>query len=187
VTGKGIFWGRNPCTLYALITTHHYQTLQMSAELYTLPDDLLRALAAFAPLSGLLALVECSRRFATALRSIINHRLDNLFILLPKDCLNACKVETRQLSLGSSLSRREVRNTFGEPEPSQWGTFCYLFAEGPKGYDGLSSALKLITTGYGCYIFCQNRAVGNRLIGCLHRRHTQSPLPQDLRLHIRIR
>jgi hypothetical protein len=154
----------------------------MAAELCTLPDDLLRALAAFVPLSGLIVLVQCSRRFATALRSSINHRFDDLFILLPNDYSDACKVETRQLALECSLSRSEVRYMFCEPSPSQWGTFCYFFAEAPKGYDNLTSALKLITGigEYNCYIYCQNRAIGNRLVGWLHRRHKQLPPLRDL-------
>jgi hypothetical protein len=36
--------------------------------LYALPDDILRALAAFVPSSGLVALAQCSQQLAMALR-----------------------------------------------------------------------------------------------------------------------
>jgi hypothetical protein len=103
------------------------------------------------------------------------HRLNNLSIILPDN------LEVRH---GVSL------NQYGYPSKAQFdflgaNSHTYL-AEGLKGYDGLSSALKLITTGDGCFTFCEKQAVGNRLIGWLHRRHTQLPPPQDWKLRIRI-
>lgn len=43
------------------------------------------------------------------------------------------------------ISRTVARYLFGEPV-SPRGNFCYFFAESSKGYDGLTSTLKLVTT-----------------------------------------
>jgi hypothetical protein len=51
----------------------------VSAGLYSLPDDVLRALAKFAPLSDLLVLVKCSRHIRMVLQSQLNRCLDQLF------------------------------------------------------------------------------------------------------------
>jgi hypothetical protein len=55
------------------------------AGLYSLPDDVLRALATFVPLSDLLLLVRCSRHFRTVLQSQLNRCLDRLFVVTHLD------------------------------------------------------------------------------------------------------
>jgi hypothetical protein len=47
--------------------------------LYTLPDDVLRALAAFVPPSALIAFAQCSRRLAELLGGQLARRLDGFF------------------------------------------------------------------------------------------------------------
>jgi hypothetical protein len=54
-------------------------SVTIPARLPSLPDDVLRALAIFLPLSDLLVLVQCSRHIRMALRSQLNRCLDRLF------------------------------------------------------------------------------------------------------------
>jgi hypothetical protein len=55
--------------------------LTISARLCSHPDDVLRALATFVPLSDLLVLVRCIRHFQMLLQSQLNHCLDRLFVV----------------------------------------------------------------------------------------------------------
>jgi hypothetical protein len=55
------------------------------AHLSALPDDLLRAMAAFMPPSGLLAMVRCSRRLSMIINREVSRRLDGLFVVAQPD------------------------------------------------------------------------------------------------------
>jgi hypothetical protein len=52
-----------------------------SAHLYALPDDVLRAMDAFMPPSGLLTMARCSRRLSTVLRGEVSRRLAGLYFV----------------------------------------------------------------------------------------------------------
>jgi hypothetical protein len=52
--------------------------------LLALPDDVLRVVAPYVPLSNLIVMVRCSRRFATVLRSELSRHLDGLFVVNPQ-------------------------------------------------------------------------------------------------------
>jgi hypothetical protein len=56
-------------------------SITVPARLLSLPDDVLRALATFMPLSDLLMLVQCSRQLHKVLQNQLNGRLDQLFVV----------------------------------------------------------------------------------------------------------
>jgi hypothetical protein len=80
------------------------------SHLYALPDDVLRAMATFMPLSSLLAIARCSRRLTTVLRGELNRRF--LHSLFGKEAfpewraasLSWMRVEEQDCSGGHSLS-----------------------------------------------------------------------------------
>jgi hypothetical protein len=116
-----------------------------NSQLYALPDDVLRALAASVPPSGLIALAQCSQRLAAVLRAQLTRRLDGLF------------VATRQLTESEMeyslrLANSEELQTF-KPRPTSFELQAmfgvahqsspenrlfsdYYFVEAAKGYDG---------------------------------------------------
>jgi hypothetical protein len=117
------------------------------SRLCTLPDDVLRALAAFMPPSGLLVLVRCSRQLAIVLRSQHISCLDGLFIKSQINseidyCLDA------RLELPTQPRERDLLEIFGEPDGPGFPT--YHFIEAPKGYDGTTQSFRL----YRVYTMC---------------------------------
>jgi hypothetical protein len=85
------------------------------ARLYGLPDDVLRALATFVPLSDLLVLVRCSRHFRVVLQRQLNRCLDGLFVVTH---LEEHILQARCLSLKGipyQPEQRVLNALFGEP------------------------------------------------------------------------
>jgi hypothetical protein len=82
-----------------------------------LPDDLLRALDAFLPISGLLVfkLVRCDKRHARVLGDCLTRRLDNLFA-------STARIDWPRTSGGNQqglqirVPRDDIAALFGPPE-----------------------------------------------------------------------
>jgi hypothetical protein len=100
-----------------------------SAKLCALPDDLLRAMAAFVPTSGLLGLVQCSRRFAAVLHDELTSSLNGLFVRAqPGVIWKAFSYHIVQLSAETILALFF---------PGQTYLWCTLnFVEAEKLFDG---------------------------------------------------
>jgi hypothetical protein len=113
------------------------------AQLLALPDDILRAMAAFMPPSGLLAMARCSWRLSTVLRGEVSRCLDGLFIVGNPSVDRVAYAYRARRSLGSVstsgfMSRRFLASLFGEEafRPSDWKSLRLCITEAPKGYDG---------------------------------------------------
>jgi hypothetical protein len=74
--------------------------------LLALPDEVLRVVARYWPLSELIVLVRCSWRFASVLSNLLSERLDGLFVLR--------QGFTSRRVLPFTLSWAELQALFGE-------------------------------------------------------------------------
>jgi hypothetical protein len=103
----------------------------VSARLYSLPDDVLRALATFVPLSDLLVLVRCSRHFRMELQSQLNHCLDRLFVVTHDEEYWS---RVRSLQSFSHLYRTEQRvlEVYFSDANVRGNSRAYCFTDGRK-------------------------------------------------------
>jgi hypothetical protein len=104
----------------------------VSARLSSLPDDVLRALATFVPLSDLLVLVRCSRHFRVVLQSQLNRCLDQLFAVthLEEHWAQTSGLVS-SLHFPDQLEQRVLHTLFGEADMR--GTsrvYCFIGADG---------------------------------------------------------
>jgi hypothetical protein len=161
------------------------------AQLYALPDDILRAVAAFLPRSGLILLVWCSRRLAAVLGAQLIRRLDGLFVVsvLP---------EITQSNLGRGCyvmlephpTPCDLEALFGKARVL-WhaiGPSGYDFVEDPNDSNGPARIIRLAlnpsrSTAGELFVFIPDKEVGPRLaqavaqrrrvLGWLQRRQMQ--------------
>ena len=103
-----------------------------------LPDEVLRAMAAFVPLSGLIALVQCNQRLAGNFRGKLTCRLDNLFVAVAPQ---SPSVPAAFLFWGRAfpleINRGELQALFGDSRAYTLGAISfdgYCFVEANKGY-----------------------------------------------------
>jgi hypothetical protein len=103
----------------------------MSAGLYNLPDDVLRALATFLPMSHLLMLVRCSRHLQIVLQIQLTLGLDQLFVTT---YLEYYYYRERRLPLNAIIYQPEQRvlhTLFGEADVRGGSNvYCFVEAEG---------------------------------------------------------
>jgi hypothetical protein len=109
--------------------------ITVPAQLYSLPDDVLRALATFVPLSDVLVLVRCNRHIRVVLQSQLNRSLDRIFVAMQIDddwvhqaWRLDCTYPTRQ------PDQRVLHSLFGEAN-LRGGCRVYCFLEVSKGHD----------------------------------------------------
>jgi hypothetical protein len=127
---------------------YNYNASGTVSRLLTLPDDVLRAITAFVPPSGLLELVQCSRRLQYVLERHLLCRLDNLFQLaVARPGRNFQSMRAMQLSSAGSCRlsiskddlHRLVEALFVDSGASDTPTTIYYnFVEAGAGYGGLS-------------------------------------------------
>jgi hypothetical protein len=102
-----------------------------TVRLYDLPDDILRALAAFVPPSGLITLARCSQRLAMVLRGQLTQRLDGLFVSVQLDSNFWWSGYESGAISDYNFEPLRLRALFGEACPCG-----YHFVEAFKGCDG---------------------------------------------------
>jgi hypothetical protein len=151
------------------------------AQLYILPDDVLRALAEFMPLSGLLSLFQSSRWLQSILRHQLSRRLDDVFAHSTTQTMMYSWCIRQNLPISSNDLERKVRAIFGEANVHP--NVSYVFSEAPKGYDGpLGFCRHSYVQGYGhggsrgarySYQVGSANFSPQRFVGWLHRRHNQ--------------
>jgi hypothetical protein len=109
-------------------------TVTIPARLSSLPDDVLRALATFGPLSDLLVLVRCSRHFRMVLQSQLNRCLDRLFAVTHYEDhwgQKAGLVSTLYLPRPNQLEQRVLYALFGEADMrGNWRVYHFIGADG---------------------------------------------------------
>jgi hypothetical protein len=112
--------------------------MRAPAHLCALPNDILRAVAAFMPPSALLVIVRCSRHFSRVLHGEVTQRLDGLFqyVALPTASFSTSPdwVKLVEHSWPQHMPRLFVEAMLGTSDLHPGG---YLFLEALKGYDGL--------------------------------------------------
>jgi hypothetical protein len=158
------------------------------AQLSTLPDDVLRALADFMPLSGLLLLVQSSRWLQSVLRRQLSRRLDDLF------SINTQPTPSTDgpgfyfpISIPHDDLKRIIRSSFREA--NMCPTNSYIFIEAHLGYDeqlGLNYHFYVQGTKHGgiwdghtpCQLISLYSSL-RRFMGWLHRRHDQLSKTQE--------
>jgi hypothetical protein len=104
-------------------------SVPIPAHLSALPDDVLRALTNFVPLSGLLVLTRCSRGMQSVLRTQLSRRMDDLFALSTQSTRYAVPFPIRVPISWDDLER-EIKAIFGEAN-----RYTFIEAPGPKGFD----------------------------------------------------
>jgi hypothetical protein len=95
-------------------------------QLCALPDDVLRAVAAFMPPSGLIVLVRFSRTIAVVLQVQLTQRLDDLSVVMQS------VIRFKSPSIVELLFRPlpyELRASFGEANVNKWDGSSYYFVE----------------------------------------------------------
>jgi hypothetical protein len=101
------------------------------ARLSSLPDDLLRALATFVPLSDLLVLVRCSLHFCKVLQRSLNGCLDRLYAVTH---LKEHWAQARQLPFNCISDQPDkwvLEALFGEAERRAYSRgYCFVEVEG---------------------------------------------------------
>jgi hypothetical protein len=126
-----------------------------SFQFSALPDDMLRAMATFVPLSGMIVLVRSNRTLATVLKHQLTKRLDNLFFLTQSEILliNAFYVEPL-----AQPCQHELEVLFGEARLNAWGWSTCCFVEDPMRYtEPFRSILTRFPPGYRCYKAASSR------------------------------
>jgi hypothetical protein len=107
------------------------------ARLSSLPDDVLRALATFVPLSDLLVLVRCSRHIRVVLQKQLNHCLDRLFVVTHLE-ENWARARRLRFLYGSRALPNQPKQTvldklFGEADIRDGGNSRgYCFTDGQR-------------------------------------------------------
>jgi hypothetical protein len=102
-------------------------SITVSTQLDSLPDDVLRALATFVPLSDLLVLVRCSRQLYTVLQSQLNRCLNRLFVVTHLDENWAQVGMLPSFSLAHQPDQRVLRALFGEANVhGNWRVYCFV-------------------------------------------------------------
>jgi hypothetical protein len=92
----------------------------------SLPDDVLRALATFAPLSDLLTLARCSRHFRIVLQSQLNRWLDRLFGVTHVEEHWAQARLLQSMYLPKQPEQRVLDLLFGEANVrGYWRVYCF--------------------------------------------------------------
>jgi hypothetical protein len=110
-------------------------SVPISEHLSALPDDVLRAVADFMPLSGLLVLARCSRKMQSVLRRQLNRHLDDLFVVrryvrsylcdkIGKHCVD--------YTIPGDTLQRQMFALFGEPDEA---IGSHNFFEASQDYD----------------------------------------------------
>jgi hypothetical protein len=136
--------------------------------MYTLPDDVVRAAAAFVPLSGLLMLARCSQRVEKVLRGQLTSRLDDLFVVvLPSDRDNFSWLHYPFIAYFPWLhypwpQQSEVEAMFGMSTKYDHGVYMHVFVEASKGYDGPPSVRVLGKNNHNAY------CLGRRIVKGMH-------------------
>jgi hypothetical protein len=145
-------------------------SMPVTARLPNLPDDVLRALATFVPLSDLLVLVRCSRRFRMVLQSQLNRCLDRLFVVTHNEehCYRAVFLPYSYLP--NKPEHRVLEALFGEATVVRGNSRVYCFVE----VDGQSSLSLYISHDYATYyIHGKNQSVRDRFARWLRYRCEQ--------------
>jgi hypothetical protein len=113
----------------------------------TLPDDILRSLAAFISPSGLILVVRCSHWLVRVLHDQLTRRLDDLFVVTQREIQTGKLLHIELLTqplpdeLVSLLGVASINDSFGS---------AYSFAKAPKGYDGHRRNLGFYRQSAGC-------------------------------------
>jgi hypothetical protein len=109
--------------------------------LCSLPDDILRVMAYFMPPSGLLAMVQCSRRLKMVLLSELTRRMDGLFVATHDDP-DYLRGAVSRLHYSTFF----LKSIFGEENGIRGGRMMggYHITEASKGYDGPPCKLRLL-------------------------------------------
>jgi hypothetical protein len=128
----------------------------VSARLYHLPDDVLRALATFLLLSDLLVLVRCSRHFRVVLQRQLNRRLDRLFVVTydEEDCVTAGPRRRTLLRIPDQPEQRVVDALFGEGEMRD-DVRAYCFTDGQSILSLTQRKFMDISGEYAPYYFIE--------------------------------
>jgi hypothetical protein len=154
-------------------------SVPIPANLGALPDAVLRYMADFMPLSGLLVLVRCNQRLQTVLQHQLSRRLDDLFALstqhIPHTAGHGVHFE---LSISVDDLKRKMEALFGMG--NMWSNNNYVFIEAPKGYDGslqpMLSRFPYVQDSWGgrnLYRVLSPNFSPHRFTGWLHRRYNR--------------
>jgi hypothetical protein len=142
------------------------------ARLYSLPDDVLRALATFVPLSDLLVLVRCSRHFLFVLRWLLNACLDRLYVVTHLE-EHWDRVPGGQFSeIPKQPEQRVMIILFGRADKrDDFRMYCFVEVDG-------KSVLRVIRKKYAdfytkYYIFGANKSARDRFASWLQYRCAQ--------------
>jgi hypothetical protein len=152
--------------------------------LWSLPDDVLRAIATFMPPSGLIVMVQSSRAIAAVLQDQLSLRLDEMFVLAAP---NNIYLHPYILRLPIQPPLCVMAALFGEEcVGDDGGVYCH-FIEASKGYDGSPRRLELFTQDNVSYVLYGRRSaviddvsIRDRFASWLQRRCAQLLPPRPL-------
>jgi hypothetical protein len=152
-----------------------FMSVPNPARLSRLPDDVLRALATFVPLSDLLVLVRCSRHFQTVLQSQLRRCLDRLFVVTHDEehCYRARHMPYSYLP--NQPEQRVLNSLFGEGK-MRGDLRAYCFTDGQSILSLTQRKLMDIFGEYApaCYIILgTNTRTHDRFMGWLRYRYEQ--------------
>jgi hypothetical protein len=121
--------------------------MSKAIHLCALPDDILRAIAKFVPMSGLIVLVRSSRTIAVVLKDQLAQRLDDLLVVIHSEiqCMHPFFNE-----LPTQPRQQELETLFGEASVSTLELSSHNFMEAREGCDGPRNYFKLyrLPAGY---------------------------------------
>jgi hypothetical protein len=142
-------------------------SVTFAAGLSSLPDDVLRALATFVPLSDLLVLVRCSQHFRIVLESQLHRCLDRLFFVTHTEEHWVRAQRMRYSHLPNQPEQRVLEALFGEASGKASGcssSRVHCFVE----VDGQSILSLHISHKYATYYICgKNQSARDRFASWL--------------------